>query len=132
MRINDKASFDKENVFGLGNPNDAYAQFFIGQSYLNPLTNPGECPVFLANVTFEPGCRNNWHIHKAKSGGGQLLICTAGEGWYGNNSLRRGKTDKKDAVKLANYGLDHWLTLPRYVPEEDTRLMLKTCYRQYQ
>lgn len=82
MRINDKASFDKENVFGLGNPNDAYAQFFIGQSYLNPLTNPGEYPVFLANVTFEPGCRNNWHIHKAKSGGGQLLICTAGEGWY--------------------------------------------------
>ena len=51
---------------------------------------------------------------------------------YGNNSLRRGKTDKKDAVKLANYGLDHWLTLPRYVPEEDARLMLKTCYRQYQ
>ena len=51
---------------------------------------------------------------------------------YGNNSLRRGRTDKKDAVKLANYGLDHWLMLPRYVPEEDTRLMLKTCYRQYQ
>ena len=51
---------------------------------------------------------------------------------YGNNSLRRAKTDKKDAVKLANYGLDHWLTLPRYIPEEDTRLMLKTCYRQYQ
>ena len=46
--------------------------------------------------------------------------------------VRRGKTDKKDAVKLANYGLDHWLTLPRYVPDEDTRLMLKTCYRQYQ
>ena len=51
---------------------------------------------------------------------------------YGNNSLRRAKTDKKDAVKLANYGLDHWLSLPRYVPEEDTRLMLKNCYRQYQ
>lgn len=51
---------------------------------------------------------------------------------YGNNSLRRAKTDKKDAIKLANYGLDHWLTLPRYVPEEDTRTMLKTCYRQYQ
>lgn len=50
---------------------------------------------------------------------------------YGNNSLRRAKTDKKDAIKLANYGLDHWLTLPRYVPEEDTRLMLKNCYRQY-
>jgi transposase len=51
---------------------------------------------------------------------------------YGNNSLRRVKTDRKDAVKLANYGLDHWLTLPRYVPEEATRLMLKNCYRQYQ
>ena len=51
---------------------------------------------------------------------------------YGNNSLRRAKTDKKDAIKLANYGLDHWLTLPRYIPEEDARLMLKNCYRQYQ
>ena len=50
---------------------------------------------------------------------------------YGNNSLRRAKTDKKDAVKLANYGLDHWLTLPRYIPEENTRLLLKNCYRQY-
>lgn len=50
---------------------------------------------------------------------------------YGNNSLRRAKTDKKDAVKLANYAIDHWLSLPRYVPEEDTRLMLKNCYRQY-
>ena len=51
---------------------------------------------------------------------------------YRNNSLRRAKTDKKDAVKLANYGLDHWLSLPRYVPEKDTRLLLKNCYRQYQ
>lgn len=51
---------------------------------------------------------------------------------YGNNDLRRVKTDRKDAVKLANYGLDRWLTLPRYIPEEDTRLLLKNCYRQYQ
>ena len=50
---------------------------------------------------------------------------------YGNNDLRRIKTDRKDAVKLANYGLDRWLTLPRYVPEENTRLLLKNCYRQY-
>ena len=50
---------------------------------------------------------------------------------YGNNDLRRVKTDRKDAVKLANYGLDRWLTLPRYVPEENTRLLLKNCYRQY-
>ena len=51
---------------------------------------------------------------------------------YGNNSLRRAKTDKKDAVKLANYALDHWLSLPRYLPEENTRFMLKTSYRQYE
>ena len=51
---------------------------------------------------------------------------------YGNNNLRRVKTDKKDAVKLANYGLDHWLPLPRYIPEDEVRLMLKTTYRQYQ
>ena len=50
---------------------------------------------------------------------------------YGNNELRRVKTDRKDAVKLVNYGLDRWLTLPRYIPEEDTRLLLKNCYRQY-
>ena len=92
MRIQDKAQFDKENVFGLGQPNTAYAQYFTGHSYLNPLTKAGECPVFLANVTFEPGCRNNWHIHHAKSGGGQILICTAGEGWY--------QEDGKKAVSL--------------------------------
>lgn len=73
--------FEKENIFGLGNPNEGFAQYFTGNSYLNPLTHPKET-IFLANVTFEPGCRNNWHIHHATSGGGQLLICTAGEGWY--------------------------------------------------
>ena len=73
-------------------PNTAYARYFIGNSYLNPLTEAGKCPVFLANVTFEPGCRNNWHIHHARSGGGQLLICTAGEGWY--------QEEGKEAVSL--------------------------------
>lgn len=82
MKIQDRAQFERANLFGTGAPNDAYARYFSGQSYLNPLTRPGECAVFLANVTFAPGCRNNWHIHRAKSGGGQLLICTAGEGWY--------------------------------------------------
>lgn len=82
VKIMNKEEFDKVNVFGLGNPNDAYAAYFSGASFLNPLTNPKECPLFLANVTFEPGCRNNWHIHHAKSGGGQILICTVGEGWY--------------------------------------------------
>ena len=81
MKEKDKKQFEESNVFGIGNPNEAFAQYFSGKSFLNPLTNPQDT-VFLANVTFEPGCRNNWHIHHAKNGGGQILICTAGEGWY--------------------------------------------------
>ena len=77
----DSAVESHGGFFGLGEPNDAYAQYFTGRSFLKPLTVPGET-VFLANVTFEPGCRNNWHIHHADKGGGQLLLCTAGEGWY--------------------------------------------------
>ena len=92
MKYLDKKEFDKANKFGTGNPNDAFAKFFVGNSFLNPLTNPKDTAVFLANVTFEPGCRNNWHIHHAQTGGGQLLICTAGEGWY--------QEEGKDAVEL--------------------------------
>lgn len=66
-------------IFGLGEPNDAFAQYFIGQSYLNVLNMEG---VPISNVTFEPGCRNNWHIHHAETGGGQILLCTDGRGWY--------------------------------------------------
>ncbi len=70
--------FSKLNIFGKGEPN-ALGQYFIGNSYLNRLTDKG---VAMCNVTFEPGCRNNWHIHHAKSGGGQILICIAGSGWF--------------------------------------------------
>ena len=84
--------YEQQDAFGVGAPNDAYDRYFTGQSYLKPLTVPGQCPVFLANVTFEPGCRNNWHIHHATKGGGQLLICTAGEGWY--------QEEGKEAVSL--------------------------------
>lgn len=77
--------------FGQGEPNTAFAKYFIGQSYLKPLTDPKKT-VFLANVTFEPGCRNNWHIHHAASGGGQILLCVDGEGWY--------QEEGKDAVSL--------------------------------
>ncbi len=77
----DKELFDQQNIFGKGNISEEYAKYFIGTFYLNPLTNK-ECPLSLANVTFESGCRNNWHIHHAKSGGGQILICVAGSGWY--------------------------------------------------
>lgn len=79
--------YDRENpeahggLFGLGAPNDAYAQYFIGQSYLNPLTDPAQTQ-FISNVTFEPGCRNHWHIHHATEGGGQILLVTDGRGWY--------------------------------------------------
>ena len=81
MKYQSKEAFEAANKFGTGTPNTAYAQFFIGDSFLNPLTAP-KGGLFAANVTFEPGCRNNWHIHHATKGGGQLLICTAGEGWY--------------------------------------------------
>ena len=75
-------NFEKENIFGKGNPNDAFAQYFIGNSFLNPLVDFEDNLLFVANVTFEPGCRNNWHIHHAESGGGQILLCIAGKGWY--------------------------------------------------
>ncbi len=91
-KINDRETFEKQDSFGVGAPNDAYAQYFIGNSFLKPLKEMGKCLVILANVSFEPGCRNNWHIHHAKSGGGQLLICTTGEGWY--------QEEGKEAVSL--------------------------------
>jgi len=107
MKIMNEEVFDKENAFGKGQANTAFAQYFVGESYLNPLTVPGESPVFLANVTFEPGCRNNWHIHHATKGGGQILICTAGEGWY--------QEEGKEAVSLQEgsvvyipVGARHW------------------------
>ena len=67
------------SVFPTGEPNDAYAKYFVGQSYLNMLSVE---QVVVGNVTFEPGCRNHWHIHHANQGGGQMLLVTAGEGWY--------------------------------------------------
>jgi len=69
----------KSMVFPIGQPNDAFAQYFIGHSYLFPVST-SQVGVF--NVTFEPGCRNNWHIHHAKSGGGQILVCVGGRGYY--------------------------------------------------
>ena len=69
-------------IFGIGEPNDQYAKYFSGKSYLKPLTKSGSSVVSLANVTFEPTCRNNWHIHRATSGGGQILFCVEGEVWY--------------------------------------------------
>ena len=75
----EKDAYQNSIFFPIGQPNDAYAQYFVGQSYLAPVSLE-QVPVF--NVTFEPGCRNNWHVHHAKSGGGQMLICVGGHGWY--------------------------------------------------
>lgn len=74
-----KAAFQREMIFPVGEPNTAYAKYFIGNSYLAPLSNE---QVNVSNVTFEPRCRNNWHIHNATKGGGQMLIGVAGRGWY--------------------------------------------------
>lgn len=91
MKIESQEAFEKVNVFGLGVENVQNAPYFSGGSWLNRLTPAGTVPA-LFNVTFEPGCRNNWHIHHAASGGGQLLVCTAGEGWY--------QEEGKEAVSL--------------------------------
>ena len=74
-----KAAFQREMIFPIGEPNTAYAQYFIGNSYLAPVSRE---QVSVSNVTFEPRCRNNWHIHRATKGGGQMLIGVAGRGWY--------------------------------------------------
>ncbi len=74
-----KAEFQKQMIFPIGEPNTAYAKYFIGQSYLAPVSTE---QVKFFNVTFEPGCRNNGHIHRATKGGGQMLVGVAGRGWY--------------------------------------------------
>lgn len=87
--LTEKDRYQNTIFFPIGSPNDAYAQYFVGQSYLSPVSTE-QVPVF--NVTFEPGCRNNWHIHHAKNGGGQMLICVGGRGYY--------QEWGKDAVEL--------------------------------
>ncbi|WP_296955991.1 carboxymuconolactone decarboxylase family protein [uncultured Dialister sp.] len=87
--LSDKEAYQKEIFFPIGNPNTAYAKYFIGRSYLYSVSEE-QVPVH--NVTFEPRCRNNWHIHHAKSGGGQMLICVGGRGWY--------QEEGKEAVEL--------------------------------
>jgi len=75
----DKEAFQREIIFPIGEPNTAFAQYFIGNSYLARVSSE-QIPFF--NVTFEPRCRNNWHIHRATKDGGQMLVCVGGKGWY--------------------------------------------------
>lgn len=102
----DDCAEEHGGFFGLGEPNTGFAKYFIGNSYLKPLTDPKQT-VFIANVTFEPRCRNNWHIHHAKSGGGQLLICVDGEGWYQEEGKPAQSLKPGDVVTIpAN--VKHW------------------------
>ena len=102
----DAGEEDHGGFFGQGEPNTAYAKYFVGQSYLKPLTDPKQT-VFVANVTFEPGCRNNWHIHRADQGGGQLLLCVDGQGWYQEEGKPARSLKAGDVVTIpAN--VKHW------------------------
>lgn len=102
--ITDKDRYQNTIFFPIGNPNDAYAQYFDGQSYLAPVSTE-QIPIF--NVTFEPGCRNHWHIHHAKSGGGQMLICVGGRGFYQEEGKEARELHPGDVVNIpAN--VKHW------------------------
>lgn len=91
-------------IFPVGKTNDAYAKYFVGQSYLAPIVTEG---VPVANVTFEPGCRNNWHIHKANKGGGQTLICVGGRGYYQEWGKEPIEMNPGDVIYIPT-GVKHW------------------------
>ena len=99
-----KAEHASSMLFPIGAPNDAFAKYFIGQSYLAPVST---AQVGIYNVTFEPGCRNNWHIHHAQSGGGQILICVAGRGFYQEAGKPAQALHPGDAVNIPA-GVKHW------------------------
>ena len=94
----------KLSAFTTGGPNDAFADFFAGRSYLNMLSTE---QVVIGNVTFEPGCRNNWHIHHADQGGGQILMVTAGRGWYQAWGQEARELRPGDVVHIPA-GVKHW------------------------
>lgn len=103
---NDKgrAEYERTLMFPIGNPNDGFAQFFIGQSYLAPVSTE---QMTMFNVTFEPGCRNNWHIHHADKGGGQIEICVGGRGWYQEWGKPARELHPGDIVNIPA-GVKHW------------------------
>ncbi|MDY6314931.1 MAG: carboxymuconolactone decarboxylase family protein [Clostridia bacterium] len=99
-----RAAHESQMVFPIGAPNDSFAKYFIGQSYLAPVST---AQVGIYNVTFEPGCRNNWHIHHAQSGGGQILICVAGRGFYQEAGKPAQALHPGDVVNIP-VGVKHW------------------------
>nr|WP_326185256.1 carboxymuconolactone decarboxylase family protein [uncultured Oscillibacter sp.] len=101
--LTEKERFQRDILFPIGQPNDGFAQYFTGQSYLTPVAQ--QLPI--CNVTFEPGCRNNWHIHQASSGGGQMLICVGGRGWYQEWGKPAQELYPGDVVEIPA-GIKHW------------------------
>lgn len=92
------------SMFGIGTPNDTYAHYFIGQSFVKPIFSPThDNPMAISNVTFEPGCRNNWHIHSTE----QILLVTDGAGWYQEEGLPARSLHPGDAVVIKS-GVKHW------------------------
>ena len=100
----EKQRHQNSMVFPIGAPNDGFAQYFSGQSYLAPVSTE---QVKIFNVTFEPGCRNNWHIHEADKGGGQILICVAGRGYYHEWGKEPQKLHPGDVINIMP-GVKHW------------------------
>ena len=101
--VTDKERYQNEIFFPIGDPNP-YGDYFVGQSYLAPVSTE---QIAIYNVTFEPACRNNWHIHHAKSGGGQMLICVGGRGYYQEWGKEARELHPGDIVNIpAN--VKHW------------------------
>jgi 4-carboxymuconolactone decarboxylase len=103
-RADAKSLHQSEMVFPIGAPNDAFAKYFVGQSYLAPIST-NQVGVF--NVTFEPKCRNNWHIHHADKGGGQIIICVAGRGYYQEWGKDAIEMKPGDCINIPE-GVKHW------------------------
>ncbi len=99
-----KAAHAAQTIFPIGAPNDGFKQYFSGQSYLAPLS---QAQVGIYHVTFEPACRNNWHIHRADEGGGQILICTAGRGYYQEWGKAAVELRPGDVINIPA-GVKHW------------------------
>ena len=102
--ITEKDKYQNTILFPIGAPNDGFAQYFTGQSYLAPVSKE---QVGIFNVTFEPGCRNNWHIHHADKGGGQILICVGGRGYYQEWGKEPKEMKPGDCINIPA-GVKHW------------------------
>ena len=99
-----KAAHENQMIFPVGAPNDGYSAYFTGKSYLAPVSKE---QVGIFNVTFEPSCRNNWHIHHASKGGGQILVCVAGRGYYREWGKEAVEMKPGDVVNIPA-GVKHW------------------------